>query len=141
MPFRLAAWITLLATLFSAASPTLAAVLLQNPAALGQMLGVPVTTTLRPDTDELAHHAAHHTERHALPADEDRDTETEPVHAAHGIYCSFCLNPTSVATIAASSVTVAAALYLVSSVKLPELSAQPSAASHPPYRSRAPPSL
>ena len=137
MPFRLVAWITLVATLFSAASPTLAAALLRDrPDALRQMLGLPSAPAHGPHADEHAHHGQHH----GALVDESTDTDKEPSHASHGIYCTFCLNPTSVAAIAAAPVTVAA-VYQASSVESTRLPAPRSVPPYPPFRSRAPPSI
>jgi hypothetical protein len=137
MPFRFIAWITLVATLFSTASPTLAAALLRDrPDALRQMLGLPSATAQGPHADEHAHHRQHH----GALVDESTDTDEKPSHASHGIYCAFCLNPTSVAAIAAKPAAMAA-VYQASSVESTRPLAPRSVQSYPPFRSRAPPSI
>jgi hypothetical protein len=94
------AWIALFATLFSAASPVFAAfIYAEDAAVLAQMLGVP-TAEPPPAGEECADHLGHHD---AQPSPESGTSDGSP-HAAHGIYCSFCLNPSSVATIALAPV-------------------------------------
>ncbi|MES2564858.1 MAG: DUF2946 family protein [Pseudomonadota bacterium] len=96
------AWIALVATLFSAASPTLAAVFfVDDPAALRQMLGMAPAT--RADADECVSH----TDQHAQTTDSSTGhTHDDPAHATHGVFCSFCLNPSSVATFLAAPLSV-----------------------------------
>jgi hypothetical protein len=133
---RRIAWLALLAMLFSAASPTLAAAVLEHePAALGQMLGLPAAPAAAADESDAAEHAHHHA---AHTSDGSDDGHDAPAHAKHGIYCSFCLNPSSVATIAAAPAVVCV-LSLSFDLAAPSASSPhvPSVITH--YRSRAPP--
>ncbi|MGZ5231211.1 MAG: DUF2946 family protein, partial [Burkholderiales bacterium] len=83
------AWATLVAMLFSAMSPGIAATLLSDQsAALSQLLGIPPSSH-EPALESHSAHAAHHGARSA-PKSHDR-----PAHKSHDIYCSFCLNATS----------------------------------------------
>ena len=132
---RRTAWLALLAMLFSAASPTLAAAVLKHePVALGQILGLPAAPA---DTDNGADHAHHHA---AHTSDASDDGHDAPAHAKHGVYCSFCLNPSSLATIAAAP---SAVCVLSLSFDLSATAANsphvPSVVTH--YRSRAPPAV
>ena len=91
--FVLCAWLALAATFFSAVSPALAAAILgDRPEALGRMLGLPAPAH---DHGEHAHHSheGHAANHDASPADEGA------AHAAHGIYCSLCLNTSSTLTL------------------------------------------
>ena len=134
MRSRLVAWLALLTTLFSAASPTFAAALLPHePAALARMLGIPAAAAQPAVADEHAHHGAHH-----APTHESSGGDKEPDHAAHGVYCTFCLNPSSIATIAAAPVA-AIVLDLKFGVSSVDTQTARSTPFHPPYRSRAPP--
>jgi hypothetical protein len=139
MHSRLIAWIALFATLFSAASPTLAAALLSHePAALARMLGLPPAAAADADAAKHAHHAHQtHEEAHHETAPQ-QNTDGGNTHPAHGIYCSLCLNPSSIATIAPAPVSIAV-LNLEYHVSPPALPAARDAAFHPLYRSRAPP--
>jgi hypothetical protein len=129
---RAIAWLALLATLFSAASPTLAAVLLADkPAALGQMLGLPSAATVAQDHSGHAEHDAAHSEDAA-------STEHDDSHQAHGVYCSLCLNPSSLATVAPLPPSLWV-LGLEFDLASPQPQQTRSASSHPLYRSRAPP--
>jgi hypothetical protein len=134
--FRLYAWMSVFVTLFSAVSPALAAaVLADRPAALGQMLGLPAPAAA--EAHHGAGHAGHHgdpDEHGAAPAPSDDDT----AHRAHGIYCSFCLNATS--TVAIGAAPPAVLLHSVPSfTPAAERECPAAAASHPFFRSRAPP--
>ena len=133
--FRFIAWLTLFATLYSAASPTLAAVFFADtPAVLGQLLGIPAAAN-----STAADQCASHSEHHAAPAQTNPSPGApQPAHAAHGIYCSFCLNPSSIATIAAAPVALSV-LSLAVDVAPPESPAKHFSFSFPLYRSRAPP--
>jgi len=134
--FRFIAWLTLFATLYSAASPTLAAVFFADtPAVLGQLLGIPAAAANSTAADQCASHSEHH----AAPAQTNPSPGApQPAHAAHGIYCSFCLNPSSIATIAAAPVALSV-LSLAVDVAPPESPARLFSSSFPLYRSRAPP--
>ena len=136
MRLRLIAWIALFATLFSAASPTLAAALLSHePTALARILGLPDA----PAADDAADHAHHaHEGHHETASQESSNGGSTQSHPAHGIYCSLCLNPSSIATIAPASVAIAV-LHLEYHVASQALPAARDAAFHPLYRSRAPP--
>ena len=148
MQIRLIAWIALFATLFSAASPTLAAAVLSHEsAALARMLGIPAAAAADREAGDHAHvthdghdtPAPHHShDGHHGTAHDDSDDGSSQSHAAHGIHCSLCLNPSSIATIAPASVSIPA-LSLEYHVPSPTLSAPRYAAFHPLYRSRAPP--
>jgi hypothetical protein len=131
---RSGAWIALLATLFSAASPTFAALLLSDKAALGQMLGLRVVASEERVADDHNGHAEHGA-AHSDPAGDARDDDS---HESHGIYCSLCLNPSSLATVAALPPSLRL-LGLQFDLAAPELYAAPSASFLPLYRSRAPP--
>jgi len=132
--FRFIAWLSLLATLYSAASPTLVAIFLGNtPAALGQMLGIPAASADSPAADDC------HSEHDAGPKNDASASGTpQPAHQAHGIYCSLCLNPSSIATIAVAPVSVWV-LALAFDVARPESAAGLFSSFFPLYRSRAPP--
>jgi hypothetical protein len=132
---RSIAWLALLATLFSAASPTLAAVLLAGkPAALGQMLGLPAASS---ESTGAGSHDAH--AEHGIGHSEDAgDAHHDGSHQSHGIYCSLCLNPSSLATLA----PLPPALWMLGlefDIVRPEPYRAPSAPFSPLYRSRAPP--
>src|SRR5688500_12787403 len=89
----LPAWIALVAVLFSAVSPAIAAALLTDrPAALGRMLGLPAPA---PECDEHAQHTNAGHEGH-LAGDSPHEGAA---HDAHGIYCSLCLNSSSTLTL------------------------------------------
>jgi hypothetical protein len=121
---RFIAWIALWATLFSAVSPALAsAFVADRPSALAQMLGLPG------ETHEASGHArSGHDHRPSAPAPHDK----------HGIYCSFCLNATSVVAIAAIAALVIAAL-LGPAAPSGERDRSYASAFRPHFRSRAPP--
>jgi hypothetical protein len=153
------------ATLFSAASPTLAAfVLSDRPAALGQMLGLPAGSFRAADEQDHASHADHERWHHESVADAHHDGATghsesadntspdasgghadtagdahhDGSHQSHGVYCSLCLNPSSLSTVA----PLPPALWLLGrqfDLARPEPHPTPSASFLPHYRSRAPP--
>jgi hypothetical protein len=130
------AWAALLATLFSAASPTLAAwVLSSTPAALGQMLRIPATAFdahLPQHHDGLGASGADHADHSSDARHEDGS------HQSHSVHCSLCLNPSSLATVA----PLPPSLWLLGlefDIVEPQPQANPSAPSYPLYRSRAPP--
>ena len=98
---RSIAWLALLATLFSAASPTFAAAIFAHePAALRQMLGLPSTPVAACRGRATVRNTPIITPAYAN--DGSSGDHDGPGHATHGIYCSFCLNASSVATIAAA---------------------------------------
>jgi hypothetical protein len=133
---RSIAWVALLATLFSAASPTLAAVLLADkPAALGQMLGLPPAVTAHAKT---AQDHSGHAEHGATHSEGAGQAEHDDSHQSHGVYCSLCLNPSSVATIAPLPPTLWL-LGLEFDLVRPEPHRTPSTSFFALYRSRAPP--
>ena len=133
MHSRLIAWLTLVAMLFSAISPGLAASLLaHNPAALSQILGLTASPQAAFEHDDGHHDAAvQHRGSHSQPAD------SAPRHA-HDIYCSFCLNATSSVALAACPGTVAF-LTLANEAIAVEPPQTFTTAFRPLYRSRAPP--
>jgi hypothetical protein len=136
--FRLYAWLSVFATLFSAVSPGLAAaVLADRPAALGQMLGLPA----QPRADEHLHHSVDHAAHHGEAGEHDANPPTPDdgaAHDAHGIYCSFCLSASS--TVALGILPPAlAVLSLESSALVIERPRPAAVAFHPFFRSRAPP--
>jgi hypothetical protein len=134
MHSRFIACVTLVATLFSAISPGLAATLLtHNPAALSQILGLPAAPEAAFGHHDGDHHAAIQHRGHSQPRD------SAPRHA-HDIYCSFCLNATSTLAVSACPATPVflTLAYDVIAVEQPHTF---TTAFHPLYRSRAPPSL
>jgi hypothetical protein len=124
------AWIALLAVVYAALSPALAAaVLADRPAALARMLGLPHQAAIADAHEEHEGHGAHQ-----LPT----PSEDDAAHYAHGIYCSFCLNAGSTAALLAPPVAHAVAAV----VSIAAVSPRPQAAAaavHPSVRSRAPP--
>lgn len=150
--------------LFSAASPTLAAlVLADKPTLLGQMLGLPPGSSGAADAHDHASHVEHgrgHSESagdtdHGVIGDSEsigdahpdgaiahpesaEDTQHDGSHQSHGVYCSLCLNPSSLATVA----PLPPALWLLGlefDLARPAPHPVPFAAFLPLYRSRAPP--
>jgi hypothetical protein len=142
---RSIAWLTLLATLFSAVSPALAALILADkPAALGQMLGLPGGTSSTSSVEDNRGRTEHGAAHSGLAADAHHDgaqSETagdDGTHQSHGIYCSLCLNPSSLATVA----PLPPSLWLLGlEPHLEQAHPQPtrSASFLPLYHSRAPP--
>jgi len=132
---RSIAWPTLLAMLFSAASPALAAyILADRPAALGQMLGLPPAASGAAAADDHSAHAGHSGGQSESAGDAQHDDS----HQSHSLYCSLCLNPGSLATVA----PVPPSLWLQGlefDLAQPAPHARPSASFFPLYRSRAPP--
>jgi hypothetical protein len=128
------AWATLVAMLFSAVSPGIAATLLSDqPAALAHLLGIP-TPSHEPALADRSAHSAHHS-AHSAPESHDR-----PAHKGHDIYCSLCLNATSTVAL---SMSPASLCVLVVEVRARPTQSQNvlTAAFRPLYRSRAPPSF
>jgi hypothetical protein len=133
---RSIAWAALLATLFSAASPTLAALILSDkPAALGQMLGIPAAASEAHVSQDHSEHDGHGAAQSDPAGDADHDDGS---HQAHGIHCSLCLNPSSLATVAPPPPSLPL-LGLEFDLVQPQPQPTPSARSYPLYRSRAPP--
>jgi hypothetical protein len=131
---RYVAWTTLVAMLFSAVSPGLAATVLSDqPAALSHLLGIPSPAHESAVEDHSAH-AAHHGE-HSAPK-----SHGGPTHKTHDIYCSFCLNATSTVTLSMSPASICV-LILGAHVRSAQAQNIVSAAFRPVYRSRAPPSF
>jgi hypothetical protein len=98
---RLVAWIALAAMLFSAVSPALAAALFaERPDVLRRILALPPAAAAvfevhlpqddchEPGTQdrELDAHSGHHGAAGGASHEGDE-------HAAHGVFCSFCLTP------------------------------------------------
>jgi hypothetical protein len=146
---RSIAWLALWAMLFSAASPTLAALVLTGkPALLGQMLGLPPGSSGAADAYDHASHVDHDRGHSESAGDTDHgvighsestgDPQHDGSHQSHGVYCSLCLNPSSLATVA----PLPPALWLLGlefDLARPEPHPAPFAAFLPLYRSRAPP--
>jgi hypothetical protein len=129
------AWIALFAMFFSAASPVFAAVVLaDNSAAFAKMLGLPAAPEPAAEGEDFAHHGHHG----AAAGDHSGGIHESPEHAAHGIYCSFCLNPGSVAAVAPAAVA-AAILTLAFDIAAPATRTGYYSRFIAPYRSRAPP--
>ena len=132
--------IALLATLFSAVSPALAAVILSGqPSALRQMLGLPGEQAATPDAVDHAHHAGHPAAGVADTASAGGSDEA-PRHATHGIYCSFCLNPNAVTGLTPAPVSISF-LSLAFDVAVPAADAGYLSRFVPLYHSRAPPAV
>ena len=131
---RSTAWITLLAMLFSAVSPAVAAGLFSNqPEIAGQILGIPAASVQPAHEDECANESGHHGDTGGSGS-----THDSAPHKAHGIYCSFCLNAGS--TVALSGATPALVIATLSfDVSPPQLELAFRAAFIAVYRSRAPP--
>jgi hypothetical protein len=91
---RLVAGIALFATLFSAVSPAIAGVLFSDRAdILGRLLAIPAASTKVSALDvtlqgDVCHEAAPVAGNHDALGHEPHD---DSEHAAHGVYCSFCL--------------------------------------------------
>jgi hypothetical protein len=123
---RAIAWLSLVATLFSAVSPAIAGVLLaEQPRALARMLGIPVA-------EPAPSHTAHHAHDHGVPE------PAQAPHSNHGIYCSFCLHASS--TLAVTGAAAPGAFAAPETGPL-VVESRPVVitAFHPFFRSRAPP--
>jgi hypothetical protein len=131
---RLTAWVALMATLFSAISPGVAATLLSGRAeALARMLGMPA------EERSIATHVAHHHEN--APVDnhgQKHDHEKSAPHDGHGIYCSFCLNASSTCAVHAGPAAIAF-LKIEYRVQSADTRHTFVSAFRPLYRSRGPP--
>jgi len=131
---RSTAWITLLAMLFSAVSPALAAGVFSNqPAIAGQILGIPAAPVQLAHEDECANETGHHGDTGG-----SAPTHDSVPHQGHGIYCSFCLSASSTLTLpgAPTALNIATLSFDVSP---PQLQRAFAAAFVAVYRSRAPP--
>ena len=132
------AWVAIAASVWSALSPAFAAAMLRDsPAALGQMLGIPETASQLEATHDVAEHSAHHghAAHDGAPAPPEDDGSAQH---SHGIYCSFCLNPSSTAAVLAVPALLALATFgpIVPALEPPSRDV---AAAYPWFRSRAPP--
>jgi hypothetical protein len=132
MSFRrrqLIAWTALVAVLYSAVSPAIAAVLFADrPDVLGRMLRMPEAAQQAafPQQQDhgdherpyLCHEDAGNGDSLAHPrGDTGSGSHDDSEHAAHGIFCSFCLTSSSVVTLpaadsASSVMTVKAAGFV-----------------------------
>jgi hypothetical protein len=134
------AWIALVAVVYAALSPTLAAgVLREHPAALARMLGLPLDATAASAHDGHAAHGGHgghaaHAAHQPAPV-QPADHRT---HYAHGIYCSFCLNAGSTVALLAPPLTHDA-VAIVASAAIAQEPQSAAASVYPYFRSRAPP--
>ena len=131
---RLTAWIALAAMLFGAVSPALAGVLFAGRAdVLCRMLAIPVAATApaaqetaAADDDGCPHEASGpvagegHDTHHG-----GHDSQDGSEHAAHGVFCAFCLT-------AGSTVTLPAPTAIVWTVTPVDLVVLPAAQETPP---------
>jgi hypothetical protein len=138
--YRFPAWLALLATLFSAVSPAIAAsVLTDRPAALARMLGLPGSAAAPAEETCDEHTGAGHAQEVAGTAHHgDAPASDGKAHGEHGIYCSFCLTASSTAAV----MPVPPALVLANSAEV-RLAVPPALLSPAAHRfvfhSRAPP--
>jgi len=139
---KLTAWIAAAALLFSALSPAMASALFANrPDILARVLGVPMqhaAAQAGSEPDDGCPHETASAAHHGATSPQGDDTSD---HAAHGIYCSFCL--ASGATVTVLGTARPPAMLVPSVVEiLPSLRSQPVVARLPStHRSRAPPVL
>jgi hypothetical protein len=126
---RLIAWIALAAMLFGAVSPACAGLLFFGRAdVLGRMLGIPAVappSTPEPaaaaDDDDCPHEAAsdagHDGAHSGTHWNAHHGSDDESGHAAHGVFCSFCLTFGATGTVpaagAASCTVTAGAATLI----------------------------
>jgi hypothetical protein len=108
---RLIAWTALVAVLYSAVSPAIAAVLFADrPDLLGRMLRMPEAAQRAASPQQqdhgdherpyLCHEDAGNGDSLAHPGgDTGSGSHDDSGHAAHGILCSFCLTSSSVVTL------------------------------------------
>ena len=131
---RSTAWMTLLAMLFSAVSPAVAAGLFSNqPEIARQILGIPAAPVQPVHEEACANEAGHHGDTGGAGS-----THDSAPHKAHGIYCSFCLNSGSTVTL--SGATAALVIATLSfDISPPQLQLAFRTAFLAVYRSRAPP--
>jgi hypothetical protein len=129
---RRVVWLALAAMLFSAISPAIAGLALRGHAgALAQMLGIPAQSAMHHDVG-CPHGAA---------SEEHQSQSSGPAgshHGSHGIYCSLCLNPGSIAAIGIPACSTAV-LTLAFELLATELRADPVSSFVAAYRSRGPP--
>lgn len=126
------AWITVAALLFSALSPAMAGVLFSDrPDILARVLALPVMPAAGAQTD------IYHPDRAGVvpQAHPDHPSDEDSGHAAHGIFCSFCLASASVLTLptvagADAMVAIPAVVYLPAGHVRPP-AANPAATRHP----------
>jgi Protein of unknown function (DUF2946) len=142
------AWIAAAALLFSALSPAMASVLFaERPDILARVLGVAAQhAAVMEQGDGCPHEAQAATTVAAGHGDASAHAPAQPAtdpadHAAHGIYCSFCLA-------AAATVTLPGVPPAVAAVVPDALAVAPAAHSQPvvarlpsTHRSRAPPAF
>jgi hypothetical protein len=101
---RTTAWIALVAMLFGAVSPLIAATLFRDqPGVAARILGAPLAAESAAEQverliDEIACHYEPAGDTRHRPSTGDRhgpsthhDTHDESKHAAHAVFCSFCL--------------------------------------------------
>jgi hypothetical protein len=121
---------------YAALSPTLAAAVLgDRPAALARMLGLPQQAATASTHHEHAGHGGHEGHATHAPAPQpDGDAE----HAAHGIFCSFCLNAGSTVALLAPPLAHDV-VALVASASIAHEPQRAAASFYPYFRSRAPP--
>lgn len=90
---RLPAWIALVALVFAAVSPALAAALFADrPEISARILGLPAAPAPQQAAD------CHDEAGPAAPR-EHEDHEEHDHHASHGVFCSFCLVASSLLTL------------------------------------------
>ena len=130
-----AVWMTLAALLFSALSPALAGVLFADrPDILARVLALPAQPQ-SPGLGDICHSEASVSAAVNPAGDADADAQ----HAAHGIYCSFCLAANSVITLPPVAVPPVA-FALTAPEPLPAVRVQCPPFSVPrTHHSRAPP--
>ena len=152
---KLTAWIALAAMLFGAVSPALAAALFPHrPDILGRMLAIPAASaaaahgapqeTAAGGDDGCPHESAaarseepSHLVHHGSSGSESHD---DSEHAAHGIFCSFCLTANSVVTLLSpQSAPLAIAPAGTEISRAPER--RPGDATPALHRARGPPAL
>lgn len=145
------AWIALAAMLFGAISPAIAGVLFAGQAdVLGRMLAIPASAQHAApapdaaDDDGCPHESAggdgHHQPSNTGNGGHSSDPHDDTRHAAHGVFCSFCLAAGATVTLptAAPPVLGVAAADLPSSSGHERESVRPQLSGHP---SRAPPAF
>ena len=150
---KLTAWIALAVMLFGAVSPALAAALFPHrPDILGRMLAIPAAATRgvpqeaaageddgcpHESTADVRPEESSHSAHHGGVSHESHD---ESQHAAHGIFCSFCLAASS--TVALLSAEPAPLTIAVTSADVAGAPEQQLAQAAPAlHRTRGPPAL
>jgi Protein of unknown function (DUF2946) len=132
------AWIAAAALLFSALSPAMASVLFRDrPDILVRILGVPAQHAAEHgDTCQQDASLTAHDSNSSMPGSPADDASG---HAAHGIYCSFCLAASATVTVPGAPQTVVVIAPAVVDL-LPAGRLEPPPARLPStHRSRAPP--